>query len=219
MRKRDISVALSLTGAFMNKLMQTLQVQRWDDHRYYHHSRINQSLHLISAISFLVAYVFLFIDPVVSALIAWLISMTTRQIGHFFFEPKGFDEVNQATHEYKEEIKVGYNLNRKIVLLSICAAIPVVAYWMPQYLAWAVPEAYEDTPIRMTAMAWLFLGVAGLVFRVLQLWKQESLTAGLAWAFKIITDPFHDIKLYYKSPLYLMRGEWIDPMDHVAHQH
>ena len=115
----------------MNKLMQTLQVQRWDDHRYYHHSRINQSLHLISAISFLVAYVFLFIDPVVSALIAWLISMTTRQIGHFFFEPKGFDEVNQATHEYKEEIKVGYNLNRKIVLLSICAAIPLVAYWLP----------------------------------------------------------------------------------------
>jgi hypothetical protein len=54
---------------------------------------------------------------------------------------------------------------------------------------------------------------------VLQLWKQESLTAGLAWAFKIITDPFHDIKLYYKSPLHLMRGEWIDPMDHVGHQH
>jgi hypothetical protein len=35
--------------------------------------------------------------------------------------------VNQATHEYKEEIKVGYNLFRKIVLLSICAAIPVIA--------------------------------------------------------------------------------------------
>jgi hypothetical protein len=210
---------ISLTGDFMNQLMQTLQTQRWDDHRYYHHSRVNQSLHLISAISFLVAYVFLFIDPVVSALIAWLISMSTRQIGHFFFEPKGFDEVNQATHEHKEEIKVGYNLNRKIVLLSICAAIPVLAYWMPQYLAWAVPQAYEDTPVRMTAMAWLFLGVAGLLFRVLQLWKQESLTAGLAWAFKIITDPFHDIKLYYKSPLHLMRGEWIDPMIHVNQTH
>jgi len=32
------------------------KIQRWDDHRYYHHSRINQSLHLISAISFVVAY-------------------------------------------------------------------------------------------------------------------------------------------------------------------
>jgi hypothetical protein len=214
-----VELHISLTGDFMNQLMQTLQTQRWDDHRYYHHSRVNQSLHLISAISFLVAYVFLFIDPVVSALIAWLISMSTRQIGHFFFEPKGFDEVNQATHEHKEEIKVGYNLNRKIVLLSICAAIPVLAYWMPQYLSWAVPQAYEDTPVRMTAMAWLFLGVAGLLFRVLQLWKQESLTAGLAWAFKIITDPIHDIKLYYKSPLHLMRGEWIDPMIHVNQTH
>ena len=121
----------------MEQFFQLVNVQRWDDHRYYHHSRVNQFLHLISALSFLVAYVFLFIDPVVSALVAWLVSMTTRQIGHFFFEPKGFDEVNQATHEHKEDIKVGYNLNRKIVLLSICAAIPVLAYWMPQYLQWA----------------------------------------------------------------------------------
>jgi hypothetical protein len=199
----------------MHPFFQTVATQRWDDHRYYHHSRINQFLHLISAMSFLVAYVFLFIDPVVSALVAWLVSMTTRQIGHFFFEPKDYDHVNQATHEYKEEIKVGYNLFRKIILLSICAAIPVVAYWMPDALQWAVPEAYEDTPIRMTAMAWLFLGAGGLVFRVLQLWKQENLTAGLAWAYKIITDPVHDIKMYHKAPLYLLRGQMIDPMDHV----
>ena len=62
-------------------ILETLKVQRWDDHRYYHHSRINQFLHLISALSFIVAYIYLFIDPVVSAYIAWLISMTTRQIG------------------------------------------------------------------------------------------------------------------------------------------
>ena len=200
----------------MHSFFQTVATQRWDDHRYYHHSRINQFLHLISAMSFLVAYVFLFIDPVVSALIAWLVSMTTRQIGHFFFEPKDYDHVNQATHEHKEEIKVGYNLHRKIVLLSVCAAIPVIAYWMPAALQWAVPEAYEDTPIRMTAMAWLFLGAGGLVFRVLQLWKQENLTAGLAWAYKIITDPVHDIKMYHTAPLCLLRGQLIDPMDHVS---
>jgi hypothetical protein len=199
----------------MQDFFETLRIQRWDDHRYYHHSRINQSLHLISAISFLVSYVYLFIDPVMAGLIAWLVSMTTRQIGHFFFEPKGFDEVNQATHEHKEEIKVGYNLQRKVVLLTVCGLIPVTAYFMPQYLTWAVPEAYEDTPIRMTGIAWLFLGIAGLVFRVMQLWAKENLQAGLAWAFKIITDPFHDIKLYYKSFYYVMRGELIDPMVHV----
>ena len=200
----------------MHPFFQTVATQRWDDHRYYHHSRINQFLHLISAMYFLVAYVFLFIDPVVSALVAWLVSMTTRQIGHFFFEPKDYDHVNQATHAYKEEIKVGYNLFRKVILLSVCAAIPVIAYWMPDALQWAVPEAYEDTPIRMTAMAWLFLGAGGLVFRVLQLWKQENLTAGLAWAYKIITDPVHDIKMYHKAPLYLLRGQMIYPMDHVS---
>ena len=29
---------------------------------------------------------------------------------------------------------------------------------------------------------------------------------------KILTDPFHDIMLYYKAPLYLLRGELMDPI-------
>ena len=83
----------------MKDFLQTLRVQRWDDHRYYHHCRINQSLHLLSALSFLVAYALLFVDPVWSALIGWLVSMTSRQAGHFFFEPLGYDEINQATND------------------------------------------------------------------------------------------------------------------------
>ena len=204
----------------MHPFFETVATQRWDDHRYYHHSRINQTLHLISALSFLVAYAYLFIDPVIAALIAWLVSMTTRQIGHFFFEPTDYDVVNQATHEHKEEIKVGYNLQRKVVLLLIWAAIPALAYWMPEAVQWAVPTEYQDTPLRMTAMVWLFLGAGGLVFRVLQLWQQQGLMAGLAWAYKIITDPVHDVKMYHKAPLYLMRGQLLDPMEHVnASQH
>jgi uncharacterized membrane protein len=201
----------------MKELLRTLSVQRWDDHRYYHHSRINQSLHFISAMSFLVSYVLLFINPVAASFVAWLVAMTTRQSGHFFFEPKGYDHVNQATHEHKEEIKVGYNLNRKIVLLSIWALIPVVAYFAPQYVTWMVPEAYEDTFLRLVGMAWLMLGVVGVVFRVGQLCIIDSGQAAFAWAVKIITDPFHDIKLYYRSPLYLLRGELIDPMPHIHH--
>ena len=57
--------------------------------------------------------------------------------------------------------------------------------------------------------------MAGLLFRVLQLWVQKDLTTGLVWALKIVTDPFHDIMLYYKAPLALLRGEMIDPMEHV----
>ena len=63
-----------------------------------------------------------------AALIGWLVAMTTRQVGHFFFEPKGYDHINQATHEHKEEIKVGYNLQRKVVLMTIWALSPLVLY-------------------------------------------------------------------------------------------
>ena len=64
-------------------------------------------------------------------------------------------------------------------------------------------------------ISWLALGVAGLIVRVLQLWVQDGLMTGLVWATKIVTDPFHDICLYHKSPLYLLRGELIDPMMHA----
>ncbi len=40
-----------------------LAEQRWDDHRLYHHSRVNQSLHLLSAVSVLTAYAYLFVSP------------------------------------------------------------------------------------------------------------------------------------------------------------
>ena len=109
----------------MTTFYQELARQRWDDHRYYHHSRINQSLHFISALCFLAAYALLFIDPAVAALLAWGVSMSTRQAGHFFFEPRGYDHVNQATHDHKEEIKVGYNLRRKVVLMSLWALAPI----------------------------------------------------------------------------------------------
>ena len=91
----------------MQGFLEALRIQRWDDHRYYHHSRINQSLHLLSAVSFLSAYALIFKNPAAAGLIGWLVSMVSRQAGHFFFEPKGYDEVNQATQEHKEDIKVG----------------------------------------------------------------------------------------------------------------
>src|SRR6478736_6309232 len=164
----------------MNSFMTALRTQRWDDHRYYHHSRINQSLHFVSAFSFLVGYALIFVDPVASALVGWLVSMTTRQAGHFFFEPKGYDHVNQATHEHKEEIKVGYNLQPKV---------------------------------------WLAVGIGGLLFRTFHLFFIRDVETGLVWMTKILTDPFSDLKLYYKSPLALMKGELIDPglEKHVKH--
>ena len=195
----------------MEGFLAALRTQRWDDHRYYHHSRINQSLHLVSAISFLFSYVMIFKDPAISALAGWLVAMTTRQAGHFFFEPKDYDTVNHASHEYKEEIKVGYNLRRKVVLLSIWALSPLPLYFDPTFFGIFNPAASKTEFIRQLAEIWLAIGVGGVVFRMLQLFVAKDVQTGLVWATKILTDPFHDIKLYHKAPLALLRGELIDP--------
>jgi Protein of unknown function (DUF962) len=203
----------------MQGFLKELQTQRWDDHRYYHHSRINQSLHFVSAMSFLVAYALLLFDPPMAALVAWLIGMTTRQTGHFFFEPKGYDHVNEATHEFKEEVKVGYNLQRKVVLMGIWALVPAVLLLDPTLFG--IMTAHGDLLgfARHLGTIWLILGVVGVVFRMLQLFFMKDVQAGFVWATKILTDPFHDIKLYHKAPLHLMRGELIDPTiaAHRAH--
>ena len=195
-----------------------LSRQRWDDHRYYHHSRINQTLHLISALSFLAAYGLLFSDPATAALLAWGVSMTTRQAGHFFFEPRGYDHVNQATHDHKEEIKVGYNLRRKVVLMSVWAAAPMVLWLAPSLAGLIEPAANFSGYLHDVGMAWLALGVGGLLFRTLHLFFLYDVRTGLVWATKIITDPFHDAMLYWRAPLALLRGELIDPMNHARQQ-
>ena len=200
----------------MSTFFEQLAIQRRDDHRYYHHSRINQTLHLISAVSFLVAYAFLFIQPAVAALIGWLISMTTRQSGHFFFEPRGYDKVNQVSHEYKEEIKVGYNLRRKVVLLSIWVASPLLLVLDPTLLGLLETDTSLMGFIHHTGLIWLALGIAGLIFRTVHLFFIKDVMSGLVWMTKILTDPFNDIVLYYKSPLALLRGELLDPQQNAG---
>ncbi len=209
---------LKLCEVNVNDFFLQLKTQRWDDHRYYHHSRINQSLHLLSAISFVTAYALLFVNPAWAALLAWFVSMSSRQAGHFFFEPRGYDDVNQATDAHKEEIKIGYNIRRKVVLLAIWALVPLVLWQQPSLFGQILPANGPMEFLNDVGLTWLALGVAGLVFRVLQLWVQQDLWTGVVWAFKIITDPFHDILLYHKAPMALLRGELIDPMSHVNHK-
>ena len=192
-------------------IFETLREQRWDDHRYYHHSRINQFLHLLSALSFIVAYAYLFIDPVISAYIAWLFAMTTRQAGHFFFEPTDYDTYNQATQDHKEAIKIGYNLKRKRVLIACWLAVPVLAYFDAALFNFVMPDAAPDTLIDRIGWGWLWLGLAAVVFRMIQLTAIQSRRVALVWCIKILTDPFHDAVIYRKSPIYLLKGQLIDP--------
>jgi hypothetical protein len=190
-----------------------LQQQRWDDHRYYHHNRINQFLHLLSAMCFLASYVLVFYYPAIAALVGWLLAMSLRQTGHFFFEPLDYDKVNKATHEYKESVKVGYNLRRKVVLLSIWALVPIVLFFEPSFFGAFTPAANFYEFINNMAIIWLFVGLGAIAFRTIHLFKLMGVQSGLVWASKIITDPYHDIKIYYKSIYYIMKGEMYDNME------
>lgn len=192
--------------------LEELKEQRWDDHRFYHRSRINQTLHLLSAFSFLAAYVLIFVNPVAAVLFGWIVAMVLRQIGHFFFEPKDYDDVNEATHDHKEEIKLGYNLRRKMILLTFWGLSPVVLYWQPDFFGLFEPYSDWYGFIYNLSIIWLLMAGIALVFRTVHLFFLKDIQTGLVWFTKIITDPFHDIKMYYKSPGYILRGELLDPM-------
>jgi hypothetical protein len=202
----------------MKGFLHELQIQRWDDHRYYHHSRINQSLHFVSACGFLAAYAMLFTSPAMAAIVGWLLSMVTRQSGHFFFEPLCFDEVNQATQEHKEAVKVGYNLRRKVVLMAIWVLAPFVLLPDPTLLGLFKPAENPAQLMEHVGLIWLFVGAGGLLFRTVHLFFLRDVQTGLVWMTKILTDPFNDIVLYHRAPLKLLRGELIDPMHELQHE-
>jgi hypothetical protein len=193
--------------------LEELRMQRWDDHRFYHHNRVNQFLHLLSACCFLISYILVFYYPAAAALVGWLFAMTLRQTGHFFFEPKTYDNVNNATHEYKESVKVGYNLKRKVILLSIWAIAPFTLYLDPSLFGLLTAHTDIISLINNIALMWLVIGLGAIVFRTIHLFKLMGIQSGLVWFTKILTDPLHDIKIYRSSFSYLIKGDMYDNMD------
>jgi hypothetical protein len=166
---------------------------------------INQSLHFVSAVTFLLAYALLWKDPAIAALLAWGVAMTSRQAGHFFFEPKGYDYENQATHAHKEEIKVGYNLSRKVVLMALWALCPLPLMIDPALFGLFEPHTGALDFLRHLGLMWLVLGVGGLLFRTVHLFFLRDVETGLVWMIKIITDPFNDFRLYHRAPAQLAK--------------
>ena len=195
----------------MHGFLEALRVQRWDDHRYYHHSRINQSLHLVSAISFVFAYVMIFKDPAVAALVGWLVGddqpagrpfllraegLRRRQPGHA--RAQGRDQGRlQPAAQGRADVDLG--------------AVAAPALFRSDVVRPVHAARRQTEFVRHVALIWLAVGVGGLLFRTVQLFFIKDVQTGLVWATKILTDPFHDIKLYHKAPLYLLRGELIDP--------
>jgi hypothetical protein len=193
--------------------LEEVRDQRWDDHRFYHHSRINQSLHLVSALSFLVTYaLLLFTHHVVFAILfGWTFAMCIRQVGHFFFEPKGYDDMNHATHEYKELVKVGFNLRRKVILHSVWGLAPLVLVVEPSLFGLFTPHTDVGGYLEHLATVWIVLAGVALVGRTVQLFFLRGVQTGLAWFTKILTDPFHDVMMYWRAPAALFRGELLQP--------
>ena len=192
--------------------IEELRQQRWDDHRYYHHNRINQTLHFFSSICFLSSYVLIFIDPVSAVFIGWLLAMILRQTGHFFFEPLTFDEVNNASQEYKESIKVGYNLRRKVILLSVWVLSPLALLFDSTLFGILKAQDGLHALLHNIAVIWLFVGAGAVIFRTVQLFFLMGVQSGLVWMVKILTDPFHDFYIYHKAPLRALKGDKYDDM-------
>jgi len=192
--------------------LEELHRQRWDDHRYYHHNRVNQLLHLLSASCFVASYYLVFVDPVAAVMVGWLLAMVLRQIGHFFFEPKTYDTVNAVSHAYKESVKVGYNLRRKVILLAVWIAVPIVLWLMPDFFGLFGDSQIDRGLVYNTAILWLATGIGAVVWRTVHLFYLMGFQSGLVWATKILTDPFHDIKIYHRAPLHILKGDMYDDM-------
>jgi hypothetical protein len=195
-----------------------LRQQRWDDHRFYHQSRVTQSLHLFSALCFLASYALLPFNPIAASLLGWTVAMWSRQIGHFFFEPKGFDHINNVTFDHKEEVKVGFNLQRKVLMFVAWISVPLLLRLNPTFWG-AFSQADSYSYFDRLGVLWLVLGFAGLFLRTFWLCATRNVQTGLVWFTKILTDPFHDVKMYHMAPVWLLRGQWFDPMEHAQDSH
>ena len=107
-------------------------------------------------------------------------------------------------------------MRRKVVLLLIWATTPMIIHYDRSLLGLLeIREGWYGF-IHNLSILWLLLGAIAVMFRTIHLFFIMSIQSGLVWAIKILTDPFHDIKLYHKSPIQVLKGELIDPMARVS---
>ena len=201
----------------MHGFLEALRVQRWDDHRYYHHSRINQALHLVSAISFLLrlrAGLHRSGDrgadrlaggddqPAGRPFLLRAEGLRRRQPGHARAQGRDQGRLQSAAQGRAAD--------------DLGAVAAAAAASIRRCSASSSRTRTSASSSATSARSGSSLGLGGLLFRTVQLFFIKDVQTGLVWATKILTDPFHDIKLYYKAPLYLLRGELIDPT-HAQH--
>lgn len=108
-------------------------------------------------------------------MVGWMLAMMLRQLGHFVFEPRIFDAVNGVSHDFKESVKVGCNLQRKVVLLAIWCAAPKVLWANPGLMQWFGAEHAARGLTHCTAIVWFCISAGAVVVRTLHLFRLMSI--------------------------------------------
>ena len=90
--------------------------------------------------------------------------------------------------------------------------IPIALWLTPNFFGLLSEEQVQKGLIHNTAILWLFTGIGAVLFRTVHLFFLMGVQSGLVWATKILTDPFHDIKIYHRSPLHILKGDMYDDM-------
>jgi len=103
-------------------------------------------------------------------------------------------------------------MRRKAILISIWLSVPVLLWLTPSLFGLMHPARDTSGFVHDVGLAWLALGAAGLLFRTVHLFFLRGPLWGLAWACKILLDPIHNVQIYWASPLALLRGQRLDPL-------
>jgi hypothetical protein len=189
----------------MRGFMRELAEQRCGDRSHHLHSRVSQALHFFSCMCFVCMYVLLFTKPVAAVVLGWLVCMSMREAGRVLFEPRISAGPQQAGRMPRRGGLLG-----EPGLYAAWALVTLLLGLEPTLSG--VFDAPRDTQefVDHLAKLWLGVGGAGLVLRGVHLLFARNLRTALVWMTKIVTDPFHGIRLYHKAPLSLLRGELYD---------
>ncbi|MFM9967025.1 MAG: aminotransferase class III-fold pyridoxal phosphate-dependent enzyme [Burkholderiales bacterium] len=193
--ERDRDIRRGLTREFLGSLLRLprpvgnfyteIMRRKHDDHVASHSHPFNQFLHLISSSSFVVAYVLIFSD-FAAAMWLGLAALFLRQMGHALVEPPCHD---------KEQLLLGFDTRTKSIILGAYLLIPAVHLAMADVLSGEVIMGLAPT----IAKQWFGFTALVVFGRVAVLIRKHGLYNASVWFVKLITDPFTDIKAYYRS--------------------
>ena len=95
---------------------------------------------------------------------------------------------------------------------SFWIAVPIILWFIPDFFGLLSDQQIDKGLIYNTAILWLATGIGAVLFRTVHLFYLMGFQSGLVWAIKILTDPFHDIKIYHRAPLHILHGDMYDDM-------